>query len=604
MEKLKMAFLNIKMKLMAGNNPTWLSFLMLLLISVSCPTAKSQPVLFDLEDWYEKLSSPENAGYTSTIDLLQLVHTQDSVSIFSMLSQLESRIPKANMYYKARVSCSRALAKFNYRNYHAISEMTAISEKAINEAYATNDKRFIAFITWLCGSLMINMQQLELAVTYKMRAEDIYSEIGYLDYNYIKNWGLIGELLFHSRDFEQSVLYTRKALDSWSEKTALADYTRIRYYNTIAQDYEQLNKLDSALIYLDTSLALSQKGPYKEWMGINSGFKGEVLFKMQKYQKAKPFLEYDYITNRDEYVDIAAKSLQWLARINLLEGKNDSALMKSKEAVQLIQKIKFRYYLQPARYLEMTYSALAESFKATGHLDSFYYYTRLHSQLHDSIQNVAFQSSSRIIRMKIDNQNTLNAIQSLEKEKRNEVTRRNLIIAAIALLSVIVFLYIKQSQLKQRHREEMVLQEKRLAETELASAKQQMQQFTENIIEKSNLIEKLQHQITGKEINGEHQQTIKDLTSLTILTEADWENFKRMFERLYPPFFTLLKEKAPNITVAEQRMAALTRLNLNSKQMASMLGISVDSVHKTKQRLRQRLHVQNEASLEETLSYL
>jgi DNA-directed RNA polymerase specialized sigma24 family protein len=51
-------------------------------------------------------------------------------------------------------------------------------------------------------------------------------------------------------------------------------------------------------------------------------------------------------------------------------------------------------------------------------------------------------------------------------------------------------------------------------------------------------------------------------------------------------------------------MAALTRLNLNSKQMASMLGISVDSVHKTKQRLRQRMHIQNEELLEETLAGL
>jgi DNA-binding CsgD family transcriptional regulator len=599
-----MALLNMKVTLIAGNKPPWLSFLMVLLLSASCPAAHSQPVLFDLEKWFETLSSAENADYKSTIDLWQLIRMQDSLSTFSMLSQLESKIPEANMYYKARVSCCRALAKLYYKNYHAISEITAISKQAINEAYATNDKRFIAFITWLCSSLMIEMQQLELAVTYKMQAEDIYSEIGYLDYNYIKNWGVIGELLFHSRDYEQSILYTRKALDSWSEKTAAADYTRVRYYNTIAQDYEQLNNLDSALVYLDTSLLLAEKGTYKEWIGINSGFKGEVLFKMQEYQKAKPLLEYDYLTNKDQYVDIAAKSLQWIARINLLEGKNDSALMKSREAVALIQKIKFRYYLQPARYLEMAYSALAGSFKATGQLDSFYHYTRLHSQLHDSIQNVAFQSSSRIVRMKIDNQNILNAIQSLEKEKRNEVTKRNLIIAAIGLLSVIVLLYIKQSKLKQRHREEMVLHEKRLAETELASAKQQMQQFTENIIEKSNLIEKLQHQIAGNEINGEHQQILKDLTSHTILTEADWENFKRMFERLYPSFFSLLKEKAPNITVAEQRMAALIRLNLNSKQMASMLGISVDSVHKTKQRLRLRLQVQNEANLEETLSYL
>ena len=48
-------------------------------------------------------------------------------------------------------------------------------------------------------------------------------------------------------------------------------------------------------------------------------------------------------------------------------------------------------------------------------------------------------------------------------------------------------------------------------------------------------------------------------------------------------------------------MAALTRLQLTPKQMASMLGISVNSVHKTRQRLRQRLRIDPESSLEEIM---
>jgi DNA-binding CsgD family transcriptional regulator len=589
---------------MAGNKSSWLSLLLLALLLGQFYLARSQSELFNLEKWSKKLSSDRSEGYESTTELLQLIQVQDSISIFSELSLLDSRLPKANMYYKARVDCFRALAKLQYKNFHDISELTQISEKAINEAYATKDKRFIAYITWISGSLMINMQQLELAITYKLRAEDIYSEIGYLDYNYLKNWCVIGELLFHTRDYEQSIFYTRKALNTWTDKSAAADYQRIRYYNTIAQDYEQLNKLDSSIAYLDTSLMLARNGNHNNWVGINSGFKGEVLFKMQQYRMAKPLLEYDYITNKDEIADIAAKSLQWIARINILEGKYDSALLKSREAVELIKKTKLRYYLQPDRYLELCYAALAESFKANQNLDSFYYYNQLYTKLHDSIQQVTFQSSSRIVKLQIDNENILNTIQLLEKEKRSEEIRRNLIIVAIVLLSVAILFYVKHAKLKQRHKEEIVVQQKKMAETQLASAREQVQQFTENIIEKSDLIEKLQQKINHNDVNGDNQQILEELTNRTILTEADWENFKRMFEKLNPNFFTSLREKAPNITIAEQRMAALIRLNLTSKQMASTLGISVDSVHKSKQRLRHRLQVQDGTNLEEMLSYI
>ena len=141
-----------------------------------------------------------------------------------------------------------------------------------------------------------------------------------------------------------------------------------------------------------------------------------------------------------------------------------------------------------------------------------------------------------------------------------------------------------------------------MMEQDAVSAKDQLKMFTENIIEKTNLIEKLESRIKGKETTLEQHVIITELSQQTILTEEDWNKFKSLFEKIYPGFFISLKEKFPDITLAEQRMAALTRLQLTPKQMASMLGISVDSVHKTRQRLRQRLRVSQESSLEEIIA--
>jgi DNA-binding CsgD family transcriptional regulator len=126
-----------------------------------------------------------------------------------------------------------------------------------------------------------------------------------------------------------------------------------------------------------------------------------------------------------------------------------------------------------------------------------------------------------------------------------------------------------------------------------------MQMFTFNIIEKTNLIEKLEQQMQDNNSFAGQQETIAILSNLTILTEQDWNQFKELFEKMYPMFFQRLKAISPDITVAEQRMAALTRLQLTTRQMASMQGISPDSVHKTRQRLRQRLGLSNETNLEE-----
>jgi len=63
-----------------------------------------------------------------------------------------------------------------------------------------------------------------------------------------------------------------------------------------------------------------------------------------------------------------------------------------------------------------------------------------------------------------------------------------------------------------------------------------------------------------------------------------------------------LKEMVPDITEAECRIAALIRLHLNTKQMAAMLGISTDSVYKIKQRLRKRLPLNDDVTIETYLT--
>lgn len=138
----------------------------------------------------------------------------------------------------------------------------------------------------------------------------------------------------------------------------------------------------------------------------------------------------------------------------------------------------------------------------------------------------------------------------------------------------------------------------------MVSARNQLNVVTVNMFEKTGLIEKLEEQLRGNEATAEYQAVLSDITRLAILTETDWSEFKSIFETIHPGFFVKLTNKFPDITSAEQRMAALTRLHLNSRQIASMLGISVDSVHKSRQRLRQRFKVGTETNLDEIMSTL
>ena len=156
--------------------------------------------------------------------------------------------------------------------------------------------------------------------------------------------------------------------------------------------------------------------------------------------------------------------------------------------------------------------------------------------------------------------------------------------------------------MKFRYEQQLAFQQKAAAENEMAAAKEQLNMFTQSIIGKTKLIEQLEQQVASKQLTDEQQKLANELSHQTILTEEDWEKFKTLFEKIYPGFFLKLKETMPDITVAEQRMAAFTRLHLNVKQMASVLGISTDSVYKIRQRLRKRLQLNDEVNIETYLT--
>jgi DNA-binding CsgD family transcriptional regulator len=196
--------------------------------------------------------------------------------------------------------------------------------------------------------------------------------------------------------------------------------------------------------------------------------------------------------------------------------------------------------------------------------------------------------------------NTL-TIKSLNKQRDAEKLIRDFILVGIVMLAAIVILLLNRQRQRSIHKQELALQEKMLAEAEVVAANEQLSLFRQNIVEKTSLIEKLQEKVHNKQISAEHLQIVEELSRQTILTEEDWDRFRKLFEKIYPAFFISLKEKASDITIAEQRMAALTRLHLTTKQMASMLGISADSVHKTRQRLRQRLQVGSDSNIEDII---
>ncbi|KXX67285.1 two-component regulator propeller domain-containing protein [Flammeovirga sp. SJP92] len=83
--------------------------------------------------------------------------------------------------------------------------------------------------------------------------------------------------------------------------------------------------------------------------------------------------------------------------------------------------------------------------------------------------------------------------------------------------------------------------------------------------------------------------------------ENDWKTLNTLFSEVHQNFAQKLKENHPDLTEGNLRLCNLIKLNMSSKDIAAILGISLNSVKVARKRLRKRLGLEIDDSLEEYL---
>lgn len=397
----------------------------------------------------------------------------------------------------------------------------------------------------------------------------------------------IGRVHFEFSDYEKAQFYLNQSLQYPFENHRAVIYT----YNTLGLVYMQTRKYDESLRNYEKAMYVARASRDSVWIGIISGNKATVYLRTGRVNEAKPLIMLDYQQSlKYKEWNSAASSLLLIISINLdedslrLAGERIAEVerLRAGEARSIYVSRDYFYNKSRLAYLNANYKM------AYAMLDSVRVYD----------MRITREKNQEVVRnseIKVKTEKYLNDIQLLESNRKKGQIFRNLIIT-IALSVVIIALMLLNSQRLRRRKDQALYQlEKQRAEEELKSAEVQLQAYMSSLLEKNRLIDRLrqehEHAEEKEVISAEKEKVIEKLYEFTILTEDDWINFKRMFDKVYKDFFIRLKEKYPDLTLAETRLIALTKLNLSVNEIANMLGISPDSVRKTANRLRKKLNL-------------
>ena len=92
------------------------------------------------------------------------------------------------------------------------------------------------------------------------------------------------------------------------------------------------------------------------------------------------------------------------------------------------------------------------------------------------------------------------------------------------------------------------------------------------------------------------QRLVKDIER-QLNDQTGWDNFAEHFNNTCNGFFDRLTEMHPKLTNSDLRLCAYIRLNLSTKEIASLMNVSSSSVEMAKYRLRKKLELDESVSL-------
>jgi ligand-binding sensor domain-containing protein/DNA-binding CsgD family transcriptional regulator len=132
---------------------------------------------------------------------------------------------------------------------------------------------------------------------------------------------------------------------------------------------------------------------------------------------------------------------------------------------------------------------------------------------------------------------------------------------------------------------------------------QELASTTLHLLQKNELIQDLStklSQISKSSKEKETKQAIDQLLNKVASDhqmDEDWEIFALHFNQVHLDFLHRIVEKYPDITPKDQKLCAFLRMNLSSKEIAPLLGISIRGVEISRYRLRKKLHLSADDNL-------
>ncbi|SRX74699.1 tetratricopeptide repeat protein [Aequorivita antarctica] len=512
--------------------------------------------------------------------LVQTVVAQEGVSVLmDSLAQTSSESGRArwSMEIAAKLANDDWERALNYMDVAKESAIKSDSEKTVADFYKS------------LGNIYFTKDALDIALEHYLKAYEFYES--HPDSDRFKLENNLAIVYARTDNNEKALFYFRKVYNSQKEKSDTLNLAKIlNNMGSLFLDRE----VDSSLVYFKKSLQLSQNiadPDLKMFLHTNLA---RCYVRKENPNMAKMYFK-EAIADVDKGVNPrgAAWLYNELSEFYLNAKIPDSVVYFAEKAVKNLDSVApFGFEQQRAvGFLYKGYIGKGDFEKASTYFEK---YCAIGDTL--NLEDKRVNVEKLLIGEEYRNKEKIRELEESKRQSRNYI----ILLGLITLLLILgMLLYRFRNKLK---RAEL---EKQLATAKQTELNTNLQLKNKELIGKAmvemhrtEIIEDILNDLKEIKLKAAKKETQNAIDYIAKRLKRDtstniWEEFELRFEQVHESFYENLTEKHPDLTSRDKRLCALLKLNLTSKEIAQIAGLSSKSVENARTRLRKKLDITN-----------
>ena len=474
------------------------------------------------------------------------------------------------------------------------------------------------------GNVYYQQEKYIKAREYYLEALDIFNSFKHNRENRVSGRKVslsnLGRIEVRIKNYDKALSYFKEALEVSRKSSRFLAFQKARKKNDIV--YEGNGKGVAYQHSLISNL-------YTIW--------GQYDLAVEENRKANQILEYIIEKSDDKLSLKAAKKLMGsnlsiLVRINTKLEKYEEALIQSRKATQLLQDWPYSFVSHMEVESEF-YDAQEKLYLALASLDQglkvcdiegldirkiSLLKRKLDILKANKLERSALDISEQInlLTVNVQKERMASLFEGLEhktdailrKEQLSKAKEKQVLISSLlgALLIImgIIALNLRNKKRFTDQRSRLVKRKKQLVDQELKNKENDLARMSAYIVSKNDLLNSI---VSDLEYHTSLIENKKDRRLMTPLKKkisekidesADWDQFQIQFSSAYPDFIEKLTSKYSDLRSGDIKLCCYLKMNMNTKDIAQITGLSVRAIENKRYRLRKKLKLNTDISLE------